>query len=712
MKQVLQSLKDGVTSVAQVPAPGANRGSLLIRSRASLVSAGTERMLLDFGRANWLGKARQQPEKVRQVIEKMRTDGLMATIESVQAKLDQPVALGYSNAGVVLDAGAGVTGFHRGDRVISNGPHAEVVGVPANLCARIPDGVSDDAAAFAVVGAIGLEGVRLIQPQLGEDVVVIGLGLIGILTVQLLRAHGCRVLGIDFDSRKLELAEAFGAETVNLGLGEDPMVAADRFSRGKGADAVLITAATKSNEPVHQAALMLRKRGRIVLVGVAGIELSRDDFYKKELSFQVSCSYGPGRYDPAYEQGGQDYPRAYVRWTAQRNFEAVLDMLADGRLQTERLLTHRFPFDRALEAYELLNRDEFYLGILLEYARGQETVDPGRRRLAVGTAFPGKPTGKQTGKSARKEQVRVGFVGAGGYASKVLIPAFVEAGATLVTVASSGGLSASHAGRKFGFSESTTETESLLSDQRIDAVVIATRHDSHAGLVCRALEAGKHVFVEKPLALTWEQLDEIEDAYRRLQETRVLMVGFNRRFSPHVRQAQRLLQGMRGKKSLVYMVNAGAIPLEHWTQDAEEGGGRILGEACHFLDLLRFLVGYPARSVRTARQLADTATISVSYEDGSIGTVHYFANGHKSFPKERLEIFADGRILVIDNFRKLRGYGCPGFGGSSSWRQDKGAGRMVQAFIDAIREGGAAPIPFEELREVSRCALLAANPME
>ncbi|HEV8413710.1 MAG TPA: bi-domain-containing oxidoreductase [Bryobacteraceae bacterium] len=708
MKQVLQSLKDGVTSVAQVPAPGANRGSLLIRSRASLVSAGTERMLLDFGRASWLGKARQQPEKVRQVMEKMRTDGLMATIESVQAKLDQPVALGYSNAGVVLDVGTGVTGFHRGDRVISNGPHAEVVGVPANLCARIPDAVSDDAAAFAVVGAIGLEGVRLIQPQLGEDVVVIGLGLIGILTVQLLRAHGCRVLGIDFDSRKLQLAEAFGAETVNLGLGEDPMVAAERFTRGKGADAALITAATKSNEPVHQAALMLRKRGRIVLVGVTGLELSRDDFYKKELSFQVSCSYGPGRYDPAYEQGGQDYPRAYVRWTAQRNFEAVLDMLADGRLQTERLLTHRFPFDRALEAYELLNRDEFYLGILLDYARGQETLDPGRRRLAVRTAFPGKPTGKPT----RKEEVRVGFVGAGGYATKVLIPAFLEAGATLLTVASAGGLSASHAGRKFGFSESTTDTESLLSDQRIDAVVIATRHDSHAGLVCRALEAGKHVFVEKPLALTWEQLDEIEDTYRGLQETRVLMVGFNRRFSPHVRQAQRLLQGMRGTKSLVYMVNAGAIPLEHWTQNAEEGGGRILGEACHFLDLLRFLVGYPARSVRTAQQSVDTATISVSYEDGSVGTVHYFANGHKSFPKERLEIFADGRILVIDNFRKLRGYGGPRFGGSSSWRQDKGAGRMVQAFIDAIRGGGAAPIPFEELREVSRCALLAANPME
>jgi len=451
--------------------------------------------------------------------------------------------------------------------------------------------------------------------------------------------------------------------------------------------------------PLHQAALMCRKRGRIVLVGVTGLELSRDDFYKKELSFQVSCSYGPGRYDPAYEQGGHDYPYAHVRWTAQRNFEAVLDMMADGRLKVEPLITHRFPFDRALDAYRLLESDEFHLGILLQYATGDADEEFLQRRLTLRSGAP----------SAAPSNASVGFIGAGGYATKILIPAFQKAGARLATIASSGGLSAAHAGRKFGFEEATTDVDGILANPAIGTVAIATRHDSHAALVCRALKAGKHVFVEKPLALNSEQIDEIEETLGALPEPRLLMVGFNRRFAPHVSRIRELLQSVKSPKSLIYTVNAGSIPGDHWTQDPESGGGRILGEACHFIDLLRFLTGCPAKEVQAARQSSDTVTITITYEDGSIGTVHYFASGHKSLPKERLEIFGAGRILVLDNFRTLRGYGWPSFRRMKLWRQNKGAVEMAAAFVGAIRAGAPSPIPLDELLEVSRTTLKAAS---
>jgi predicted dehydrogenase/threonine dehydrogenase-like Zn-dependent dehydrogenase len=699
MLQLLQNLRDGTMALANYPAGSPAREGILIRTTVTLISAGTERMLLEFGKANLLDKARQQPDKVRQVLDKVRTDGLSATLESVRAKLDQPIALGYSSAGVVLEVGPGVSEFHIGDRVVSNGPHAEVVSVPKNLSARIPDGVTDEAAAFTVVGAIALQGIRLAQPTLGETFVVTGLGLIGLIAVQLLRAHGCRVLGIDFDARKLALAQSFGAETVNLAMGEDPLAAAERLSRGRGVDGVIITASTKSNEPVHQGALMCRKRGRIVLIGVAGLELSRDDFYKKELSFQVSCSYGPGRYDPVYEQGGHDYPYPYVRWTAQRNFEAVLDMMADGRLNVAPLITHRFPFERALDAYKLLESDEFYLGILLEYSADRPSAELLKRRVLL---KPGELSSTPAG-------AVIGFIGAGGYASKVLIPAFKKTGAHLASIASNGGLSAAHAGRKFGFEEATTDVDAILANPSIDTVAIATRHDSHATLVCRALRAGKHVFVEKPLALNSEQLDDIEATWRSLSQPPLLMVGFNRRFAPQVLRIRQLLNSVKEPKSLIYTVNAGSIAHDHWTHDPETGGGRIAGEACHFIDLLRFVVGSPARDVQTTRQSSDTVSITITYEDGSIGTVHYFATGHKSFPKERLEVFAGGRILVLDNFRHLIGFGWPRFKRMRLWHQDKGAVEMAAAFVSAIRAGTSSPIPFDELLEVSRTTLKAAS---
>jgi predicted dehydrogenase/threonine dehydrogenase-like Zn-dependent dehydrogenase len=671
LKQILQSLRTGETEVAEVPMPGAIKGQLLIKTTHSLVSSGTERMLIEFGKANWVKKVRQQPDKVRMVIDKIKTDGLQSTIEAVFNKLDQPISLGYCNVGKVVGYGIDVNKFEVGDRVISNGKHAEVVSVPLNLCAKVPHEVSDEEAAFTVLGAIALQGIRLVKPTLGETVVVTGLGLVGLITVQLLRASGCRVLGLDFDQEKLRLARQFGAEVVDLAAGHDPIKAAESYSRGRGVDAVIVTAATKSNQPIHEAALMCRKRGRIVLVGVAGLELSRDDFFKKELTFQVSASYGPGRYDPNYEEKGQDYPVGFVRWTEQRNFEAVLDMMADGRLDVKPLISHRFNIQDAEKAYELVSSNSPSLGILLDYP-GIEILATARTISLVGTS------NSQSGKTKIGfSQATVSFIGAGNYAKAVLMPAFKAAGAKMCSVVSATGVSGLHAARKFNFTETTTDVSQLFTDTNANTLVISTRHDSHAKYVLKALESGKHIFVEKPLCLTLSELSEIENFYAQsfvqLSDFPILMVGFNRRFAPQIQKMKHLLSGVSGAKSFIMTVNAGAIPIEHWTQDLETGGGRVVGEVCHFIDLLRFMADSPIKSWSREIMSAptkDTLSINLRFVDGSIGTIHYFANGSKAFPKERLEIFVDGRILQLDNYRKLTGFGWPGFRKLNLWSQD------------------------------------------
>ncbi len=725
MKQILQDLKSGDTQIAEIPCPQTRRGHLLISTSRTLVSAGTERMLVEFGKANYLDKARQQPEKVKQVIDKVKTDGLVPTVEAVQAKLDQPVPLGYCNVGRVIDVGDDVRGFAPGDRVVSNGNHAEVVRVPKNLCAKIPDGVSDDEAAFTVVAAIGLQGIRLAQPTLGECVVVTGLGLIGLLTVQLLRAQGCKVLGIDFDEQRLALAEQFGAHTCNLSAGEDPVDAGLALSKGHGVDAVLVTAATSSSEPMHQAAQMCRKRGRIVLVGVTGLELQRADYYEKELSFQVSCSYGPGRYDATYEEQGLDYPIGFVRWTEQRNFEAILEMLDDGRLNVEPLITHRFEIDAVAEAYEVVGGKEASIGILLEYP-GVDSEQRARRTVSLqpdarGIDIPGwVRSAKAKVAPVGSRRVVVGAIGAGNYATRALFPALQESGARLKTVSSSGGVSGVYAAKKFGFDQATTDTAGLLEDPEINTVVIATRHNSHARFVCQALEAGKHVFVEKPLAIHDDELDQIATTYRSLVESGeapLLMVGFNRRFAPQIDEMKSLLDARPEPKTFIMTVNAGEIPAEHWTQNMEVGGGRIIGEGCHFIDLLRFLSDSPLAQIQamsigaapSVQVTQDKATLTMRFEDGSMGTVHYFANGDKSFPKERLEVFCGGGILQLDNFRRLEGFGWPGFKSSKLWSQDKGNAACMKRFVNAVELGGTSPISFDELMEVSRAAIVAAE---
>ena len=709
MKQVIQGLKDGATLIEDVPVPVTKPGHLLIATRASLLSVGTERMLVDFGKANLLNKARQQPEKVRQVVEKIQTDGLMTKIDAVQNQLDDPIPMGYCNAGIVLEVGEGVTDFQVGSRVASNGYHAEIVCVPKHLCAKIPDSVSDEHAAFTVLGAIAMQGVRLAQPTLGETIVVTGLGLVGLLTVQLLQANGCRVLGVDVNPSRLKLAKALGADTVDVSGGADLLAATASSSRGRGVDAVLITASTTSNEPVHQAAQMCRKRGRIVLVGVTGLELSRADFYEKELTFQVSCSYGPGRYDSNYEEHGHDYPVGFVRWTEQRNFEAVLDLLADNKLAVETLISHRFTIDEAAAAYELMSSSEASLGIVLKYPRHgalDRTTCP--RVIWHGAdAPPLRATDKPV----------IGFIGAGNYARRILMPVFAKTDVVLHTVVSAGGVSAMHAAKKFGMARSSTDAQCVFSDPAINTVIITTRHDSHAHFVCDSLAHGKHVFVEKPLCLTAAELSRIETVYQDAIDPQgnplCLMVGFNRRFAPHVQKIRALLTKTAEPKVLIMMVNAGAIPRNHWIQNHAIGGGRIIGEACHYIDLLRFLAQAPIidfeamkiGKTSTPMVCEDKATITLRFADGSHGTIHYLANGHNAFPKEQLHVFCAGRVLHLDNFRHLRAYGWPGFSRLRLWRQDKGQAAGVAAFVNALRQGGPAPIPFDEVIEVNRMAI-------
>lgn len=695
MKIVLNNIQNGQIFVEEVPSPLPKDGHVLIQTIATLISTGTERMMIDFGKGNYLHKALSQPDKVKEVMTKASNDGIVATYDAVKTKLAEPLALGYCNVGTVLNGGA--TGFKNGSRVVSNGGHAEVVRVPKNIVTCVPDEVDDQTAAFTVLGAIGLQGVRLVNPTVGETIVVIGLGLIGLLTVQILKANGCRVLAIDLDPAKCELAKQFGAEVVYLSKGDDALVTADAYSRGRGVDAVIITASSKSNDIVKQAATMCRKRGRIVLIGVVGLDLSRADFYEKELSFQVSCSYGPGRYDGEYEAKGHDYPFGFVRWTEQRNFEAVLDLMASGSIDVKPLIGERFNLDDAASAYEKLVEGSS-LGIMLEYPfTAAATIARSTVNLSVH-------------RTLQEQKGNVAFVGGGNYSSRVLIPAFRRAGANLIALVTSGGISAVQHGKKNGFLLASTDIEQAL-DEAVDTVVIATQHNLHASQTIQALEKGKHVFVEKPLALSHDEIDRIEASQKNSKS--MVMVGYNRRFSPHIQEIKRLVDSKPAPKTFIMTMNPGGIPKEHWTQDPEIGGGRIIGEACHYIDLMRFLAGSKIKSFHAVKMgendfvevTEDKALISLTFEDGSMGSIHYFANGGKSFPKERIEVFCDNAVLQLDNFRKLRGFGWKGFTKMNLWTQDKGQGHCVDAFLKCVREGGKTPIAQDEIFEVARVSV-------
>lgn len=703
MKQVLQNLKTGEVTVTDVPAPVAQRGRVLVRTVASLISAGTERMKVDLGRKSLLGKARERPDLVKKVIQKAKNEGVMNTLNAVRAKLDSATALGYSAAGIVIGAGDDVTEFRAGDRVACAGggfaSHAEVLSVPKNLCVRLPERVGFDAAAFGTLGAIALQGVRLAEPTLGESVVVIGLGLLGQLTVQLLKANGCRVFGIDLDPQKIELARQLGADGGCIPEGDAQRVVME-WTRGRGADAVLVTAATRSNQPVELAGEISRLKGRVVAVGLVGLDIPREIYYERELTLKISMSYGPGRYDPEYEERGHDYPFAYVRWTEGRNIEAFLDLIAAGRVNVEPLITHRFPIEEGERAYQLITGeiDEPYLAVLLQYDTAREL----ERRIELSASL------KSAVEAPRAPSVRIGLIGAGSYARKMLLPNFKTAGAEFQAIATASGVSARDIGEKYGFHYCASEADEVVNDNNVNLVVIATRHDLHARLTIQALERGRHVFVEKPLALSDEELDDVLEA--AAHSNAQLMVGFNRRFAPLARAAKDFFSGRRAPLSIVYRVNAGRIPRAHWVQDEREGGGRIIGEVCHFIDLMQFWTGAPsvrvyAEAITSNNQQIvdeDSVMITLRFADGSNGTIAYLAEGDPALPKERIEIFGEGRTFILDDFRRATTYRNGREEKMKLRNQDKGQADEVRAVCAVVLEGKSAPITIDDLAATTR----------
>ena len=701
MHQVTQNIRSGKLSVTPVPDPVVQPGQVLIANVCSLVSAGTEKMIMDLAKKSLIGKARERPDHVRRVIQKIRSEGFFNTLQAVMAKLDEPMTMGYASAGIVLACGAGVSEFKVGDRVASNGPHAGVVSVPKNLCARLPDNVPFESGTYCVIGAIALQGVRLAHVGLGDTAYVIGLGLIGQITVALLSAAGCRVLATDLDAHKCELALSMGAEQASPSLTASAVFSA---TNQQGADAVLITAATKSSQPVELAGEAVRQKGRVVAVGAVGLDLPRRPYYFKEAEFVVSCSYGPGRYDASYEDRGVDYPFGHVRWTEQRNMQAVLDLMGSGRLDVSGLTTHRFPIDRGEEPYEMINKgEESYLGILLEYD-------------AEAAKLQSEPLRLET--KATSGDIGVGCIGAGNFARMVLLPAISKvSGVRKKILCSAGGLSAASAGEKEAFELATAREADVYADPDVSTVFVITRHDQHAGQVTAALEAQKHVFVEKPLALTLEELDQVEAALAGPGAGKLVMVGFNRRFAPATEKLKAHFSGVAEPLTVSFRFNAGQIPSDHWTQDEGTGGGRIIGEACHAIDLATHLVGSPpvrvyAESIGGANApeiTDDQCFITLRHANGSISNVAYLSGGDKAFPKERIEMFGGGRVGVIDDFRSVTTSASGRVRTQKLGGQDKGHKAEVAAFLEAVRVGGHGPISWTDLRAVSAASILAVR---
>jgi predicted dehydrogenase/threonine dehydrogenase-like Zn-dependent dehydrogenase len=736
MKQIIQHLNNGLTELIDVPCPAIRSGHILIQTTRSLVSLGTERMLVEFGKGSLLAKAKAQPDKVKQVLEKIQTDGLLPTLEAVFNKLGQPLPLGYCNVGRVLAVGDGVTEFKIGDRVASNGPHAEMVCVPKNLCANVPEGVSDEAAAFTVIGSIGLQGIRLLQPTFGETVVVVGLGLIGLISAQLLRANGCRVIGFDFDQRKVDLANALGVTAVNPACGTDQVKFVLEQTEGIGTDAVLITASAKTNEIISQSARMCRKRGRIVLVGVIGLDISRADFYEKELSFQVSCSYGPGRYDDNYEQRGQDYPIGFVRWTEKRNFEAILVAIAAGQLDVETLITERVPLADFIQIYGDMGGAGGKIASLLVYDKEGETADLEKAESRKQKVEIDHQEPRTKNKEPKTHGNAIAIIGAGNFTSATVLPALKPLKANLKYIVSAGGLTASLLAKKAGATHASTDYQAVLADPEVGLVIITTRHNLHARMVIEALQAGKHVFVEKPLCLNASELSEIiQTKDRRLktkdlsgaenhnqeprtnnQEPRTsLTVGFNRRFAPMARKMKALLG--EAPCNIVATMNAGEIPANVWVHDLKVGGGRIIGEACHFIDLCSYLTGSQVVAVcmnalGTAPQgNTDNASILLRYANGSNAVINYFANGSKAYAKERVEVHSQGRSLVLDNWRLLSGFGFKGFS-KMKGKLDKGHKEQFKRLIEQTLAKNIPLIPFDSIVNTTRASFAAIESLK
>jgi predicted dehydrogenase/threonine dehydrogenase-like Zn-dependent dehydrogenase len=691
MYQITQNLKNGNTLLEELPAPEVKPGSVLIRTSHSLVSIGTERMLVEFGKASLIQKARQQPEKVKQVIDKIKSEGFIPTLEAVFNKLDQPLPLGYCNVGEVIEVGKGVFDFKIGDRVASNGNHAEFVNVPQNLVAHIPDNVSNEEATFTVIGSIGLHGTRLINPSFGETFVVIGLGLIGLITAEILKNSGCKVIGIDFDERKVEIAKAKGILAMNSSNGIDSIKYVEEITQGVGADGVIITASNKSNEIISQAAKMCRKRARIVLVGVIGLNINRSDFYEKELTFQVSCSYGPGRYDNNYEQEGNDYPLPYVRWTEKRNFQAILGGISTGSIDVKPYISEIIELHDYKMIYNNLSSKQTIASILKYPSDSKYTTSI---RLITRDLSQCKGV--------------IGIIGAGNFTKMTILPNLKAFNADIKYIASAGGVSGTALAKKYNIAYSTTDYTQILKDIDVDIVLITTRHNQHAKLTVEVLKSGKNVFVEKPLTINIKDLEEIQTTYEKSDKN--LMVGFNRRFSPHIQKIKSLVG--EAQMNVVATMNAGFIPIDSWVHDLSVGGGRIVGEACHFIDLITFLTGSKVKAVCMnafgicPSANTDNGSILLKYANGSTGVINYFSNGSKAYSKERVEVYTQEKTLIVDNFQSLKGYGFKNFS-SLKTPLDKGHKKQFELLMDRVKNGGSALISFDDIINTTKASFAA-----
>lgn len=698
MKQIIQDLKNGETILEEVPVPIVKSGHVLIKTTRSLVSLGTERMLVEFGKANFIQKARQQPDKVKMVLNKVKTDGLKPTMDAVFNKLNQPLPLGYCNVGEVVAIGKGVTEFKIGDRVASNGNHVEYVNVPKNLVAKVPENVTDEEAAFTVIGSIGLQGIRLLNPTFGETIVVVGLGLIGLVTAELLIANGCNVIGFDFDPEKISIAKDKGIIAINPGDGTNQVKFVENYTNGIGADGVIITASNKSNEIISQSANMCRKRGRIILVGVIGLDISRADFYEKEITFQVSCSYGPGRYDEEYEQKGNDYPIGYVRWTEKRNFEAILNAISKRVIKVKPLITERISLKDFQKVYGNMENSKSIASIL-EY---DSTETPTSTINIVDKNFEGK-------------MGIIGIIGAGNFTSSTILPNLRKINADVKYIASSGGLSSTIMAKRHSIANSTSNYKEILEDNEVDLVFITTQHNLHAPMVLETINAGKSVFVEKPLALTKKELEKIITAYNSQNVS--VSVGFNRRFAPLARKMKKLLGNNGTPINIMATMNAGFIPPDVWVHDMQIGGGRIIGEACHYIDLCSYLAGSRVTSVcmsamgTNPEENTDNASILLKYENGTNAVINYFANGSKGYSKERVEVYSEERTLIMDNWRKLKAYGFKGVGTISS-KQDKGHFNQFKELLEQQQKGGNPLISFDEIVNTTKASFAAIESLK
>ena len=713
MKQLLQDARTGVLKVAEVPSPQLLPGCVLVRVAASLVSAGTERASSEFASKSLLAKAKARPDLVRDVLARMQRDGLASTIQTVRSRLDQPQSVGYSSAGVVVAVGDGIADINAGDRVACAGAgyavHAEFACVPRMLVAKIPGTrelapqvsgeVSYEEAAFGTIGAVCLHGIRTAEVALGDTVAVIGLGLLGQITVQLLKAAGCRVFGMDLLRPRADLAIRSGAETACTSASEFRDLCFQKTG-GVGVDSVLITAETPGSEPVNLAAELARDRAIVVAVGTVGMELQRKLYYEKELDFRISRSYGPGRYDAAYEQKGRDYPIGHVRWTETRNLEAFLQFIAGGKLNLPSLITHRFPMEQATRAYDLITgaTREPFLAALITYAGAESGTTPNlSQRIPVSTVAPSSGS------------VGLGVLGAGSFAQNTLLPALKAIpGVSFIGVCNATGPRSRNAAEKFGFSYCSNSEAEILQDPQIKAVLIATRHNLHASQALAALRAGKAVFCEKPLCLNENELAALVCAQSKSpspgKHAPLLMVGFNRRFAPMGVQMKQFLSEIHEPLSIHYRVNAGFIPADHWVNDPEQGGGRILGEVCHFVDFLCFLAGacpieVQAQTVGNPGQYSmDNVIASLKFANGTLGTISYLANGDKAASKERIEVFGGGSVAILEDFRRLElvRHGRKQIT-RARWRQDKGHKAEMQAFVDALLGKTPPPTPFGQI---------------